>query len=211
MLTLLKREIQDNIAFFAAAALFSAILILATVSVIYREDPEMVPVLSLSLLIPTLGFTLLGFYAMGSGQMRFDKSRKISHLLVTLPVSRHQILIARIITGLLAILLLLVPPAITAQILMRLHPWSYPIYPNFVAEIFTGILLAGLACYCLGLQLGYHTSIGLSMLACPFISAIVGSAILIKGFGLHTIAILLVVITASLIRTWQKFLSTPLI
>jgi ABC-type transport system involved in multi-copper enzyme maturation permease subunit len=167
MLTLLKREIQDNIAFFIAAALFSAVLILTTVSVTYSEDPGHVSVSSLSLMIPTVAFTLLGFYAMGSGQMRFDKSRKISALLVTLPVSRHQILIARIITGLLAILLLLVPPAVTAQILIRLHPWPYPIYPNFVAEIFTGVLLASLACYCLGLQIGYRSSIGVSMLACP--------------------------------------------
>jgi hypothetical protein len=212
MFTLLKREIEDNIAFFVAAALFSAVLILTTVSIIYLASGEdLVPVLALSLLVPTVPFVLLGFFAMGAGQMHFDKSRKISALLVTLPVSRHQILIVRIITGLLTILLLLVPPAVTAETLARLHPWPYPIYPHYVAEIFTGAVLAAFACYCLGLQAGWRSGIGLPMLACPFVTAITVSLIVVKGFGLQATAILLVLITASLIRTWQKFITAPLI
>jgi len=210
MFTLIKREIEDHIAYFLAAVLFSAIFIAIAVSLTYNEDREGPSPAALALLIPTIIVAVFGFCAMGASQMYIDRTRKISSLLSTLPVTRGQILIARIITAVLAMLVLLLPLAVTAAILLRLFPPPYPIYPHYVAEIFTAIFLMGFACYCLGLQLGFSSGKVAPTLGALVLTIILVPLIIIKGFWGHTVIILLLLIFASLTRTWQKFTSTSL-
>ncbi len=208
MFTLIKREIEDNIAYFAAAALFSTALVIAVTSLAYNA--EELSEVALSLSIPIIVLAILGFSAMGASQMYTDKTRKISALLSTLRVTRAQILAARIVTGILTILILLVPLAVTAAVLLRLFPPPYPIYPHFVSEIFTAVFLTGFACYCLGLQLGWNSNKVIRVLGSIGSTAVIVPLIVIKGFGACTVIIMLLLIVASLTRTWQKFTSTPL-
>jgi ABC-type transport system involved in multi-copper enzyme maturation permease subunit len=210
MFTLIKREIEDNMAYFLAAALFSALIIIASLAVIYQRNSDNIIELSLSFLLPTFPLMLVGFAAMGVSHMYMDKSRKISGFLSTLPVSRKRILLARIITGILAILILLVPLAVTTVILQRLFAPSYPVYAYFIPEIFTGVLLMGFACYCLGLQTGWTSGKVVPTLGGIVLTCVLVTLIFFKGFGLDTIVILLLLIIASLIRTWQKFMSASL-
>ena len=80
---------------------------------------------------------------MGSAQMYTDKNKKISAFISTLATTRRRILIARIVTGLLAILILLVPIAVTAQTLMRLLGPPIPLYAGVVRDIFgVGVLIS---------------------------------------------------------------------
>jgi len=208
MFTLIKREIEDNIAYFATAALFSTALVIVVISLAYNA--EELPVVALSLSIPIVVLAILGFSAMGASQMYTDKTRKISALLSTLRVTRAQILAARIVTGILTILILLVPLAVTAALLLRLFPPPYPIYPHFVSEIFTAVFLTAFACYCLGLQLGWSSNKAIRVLGSIGSTAVIVPLIVIKGFGACTAIIMLLLIVASLTRTWQKFKSTPL-
>jgi len=208
MFTLIKREIEDNIAYFATAALFSTALVIVVISLAYNA--EELPVVALSLSIPIVVLAILGFSAMGASQMYTDKTRKISALLSTLRVTRAQILAARIVTGILTILILLVPLAVTAALLLRLFPPPYPIYPHFVSEIFTAVFLTAFACYCLGLQLGWSSNKAIRVLGSIGSTAVIVPLIAIKGFGACTAIIMLLLIVASLTRTWQKFKSTPL-
>ena len=210
MFTLIKREIQDHLTYFIGAAVFSAVLIAISISLIHRYDPKEPPVFSIGLGIPAATIAILAFCAMGATQMYIDRARKISALLSTLAVSRRRILLARIITGVLAILTLLVPLTITAAILLRTLTPPIPLFPGMVLETSIVIFLMAFACYCIGLQTGWNSSPIIPSLGGLALTLILVPLILVKGFGLHIVVILSLFIVASLVRTWHTFMSTPL-
>ncbi len=211
MFTLIKREIQDHIVYFIGAAVFSAVFIIISISVIHQYNPRQgPPVFSIWLGVPAFTIVIFGICAMGATQMYLDKTRKISALLSTLAVSRSRILLARIIAGILAILTLLVPLTVTAAILWRLFTPPVPMFPGMVFEISVTVFLMAFACYCIGLQTGWNSnpltpSLGALGLTCIFVPLI-----LIKGFGLYIVVILVLFIVASLLRTWHTFMTTSL-
>jgi len=210
MLTLIKREIRDHVVYFFASVIFAGILISISLTPISESGRVYREVSSLGIVITITAIVIFGFFAMGAGQMYTDKNRKISAFLSTLPVSRSRILIARILTGMLAILTLIVPQVIVTIILLRLFAPPVPVYSGFIAEIFAGIFLMAFACYCIGLQAGWSSSSILPAMGGLGLACILVSLILIKGFGLHIIVILILFITASLIRIWHLFTSTSL-
>jgi len=209
MFTLIKREIQDHIAYFLGAAILSAILIALLISAMYHTELDERPVF-IGLSLPVIVILIIGCPAMGANQMYTDRTRKISALLSTLAVSRNRILLARIITGILAILTVLVPLTITAVLLLRLFTPPIPIYSGLVSEIFAATFLMGLACYCIGLLTGWTSSKITPTLGGLVLTFVLVPLILVKGFGSHAIIILILFIGASLIHTWQKFMSTSL-
>ncbi len=210
MFALIKREIQDHIVYFIGAAAFSAIFILISISLIHSYNPRYPEVFSIGFGVPAVTLVIIGICAMGATQMYLDKTRKISAFLSTLAVSRSRILLARIITGILAILTLLVPLTIATVILSRLYAPPVLMYPGMVFEISLTVFLMVFACYCLGLQTGWNSgkiipTLGGIALTCIFVPLII-----VKGFGLHIVVILLLFIIASLLRTWHTFMSTSL-
>lgn len=207
MFTLIKREIEDHVAFFLGAAIATAILIVLLVSVIFSHD---IPVYAVGLLIPVIVILLIGLPAMGASQMYTDRTRRISAFLSALPVTRSQILVARIVTGVLAILVVLLPLTITGAVLRSLLLPPIPLYPGLIADIFVTAFLMAFACYCLGLLTGWTSSRITPTLGGLVLTCILVPLILVKGFGLHTTVILVLFIIASLVRTWQKFSSTAL-
>ena len=209
MFTLIKREIVDHVAYFIGAAVFSTILIALLTSAIYHTEAGDRPVF-IGLSIPMIVVLIIGCTAMGAGQMYTDRTRKISTFLLALPVTRGQILIARIITGILAILTVLLPLTVTGMVLWRLFAPPVPIYSGVIFDIFIVTFLMGFACYCLGLQTGWTSSKIVPTLGGLVLTCILVPLIIVKGFGLHTKIILVLFIIASLIRTWQKFMSTAL-
>jgi len=218
MFALIKREIQDHIVYFIGAAALSAIFIIISISVINQYEssqrrgynPGDFQVLTVGVGVPTIAIVIIGFCAMGASQMYLDRTRKISAFLSTLAVSRGRILLARIITGILVILTLLVPLTITAVTLLRLYVPPVLIYPGMVFEIFVAVFLMAFACYCIGLQTGWTSgkitpTLGGIALTCIFVPLL-----FIKGFGVHIVVILVLFIIASLIRTWHTFMTTSL-
>ncbi len=210
MFALIKREIQDHIVYFIGAAVFSVVLIIISFSLISRYDPRKPPVFSIGLGVPAATIVIFGICAMGATQMYLDRTRKISALLSTLAISRNQILLARIITGILAILILFVPLTIAAGILVRLFSPPVPMFPGMVFEISVVVFLMAFACYCIGLQTGWNSSPVTPSLGALFLTCILVPLILIKGFGVHIVVILVLFIVASLIRTWHTFMTTSL-
>ncbi len=211
MFTLIKREIRDHIVYFIGAAVFSAVFIVISISIIHNYNPrENPPVFSIGLGVPAVTIVIFGICAMGATQMYLDKTRKISALLSTLAVSRNRILLARIIAGILAILTLLVPLTIAAVILMRLFSPSIPMYPGIVFEISVVVFLMAFACYCIGLQTGWNSNPVTPSLGALFLTCIFVPLIFVKGFGVHIVVILVLFIIASLLRTWHTFTSTSL-
>jgi len=218
MFALIKREIQDHIVYFLGAAIFSAIFILISISVISQlksfqrrgYDPGDSEVFRVGIGVPIIAIFVIGICGLGVSQMYLDRSRKISAFLSTLAVSRSRILLAKITTGILVILTLLVPLTVTSVVLLRLYVPPILIYPGIVFEIFVAVFLMAFACYCIGLQTGWTSgkvapTLGGIALACIFIPLI-----LIKGFGLQIVVILVLFIIASLIRIWNTFMTTSL-
>jgi len=210
MLTLIKREIKDYFIYFIAAIIFAGIIIGLFLSVIFEYRPLYRLMSNLGIVITIAAVVIFGFYAMGAAQMYTDKNRRISAFLSTLPVSRSRILIARMVTGMLAILTLLIPLAIVPIILLRIFAPPIPLYSGVVFEVFIGMFLTAFACYCIGLQAGWNFSSLMPALGGLGLTCILVSLILVKGFGLHIIVILLFFIAASLIRIWHLFTSTSL-
>jgi ABC-type transport system involved in multi-copper enzyme maturation permease subunit len=208
MFTLIKREIEDNLAFFLAAITATAILVVLLVSAVLNYDPpHNMPVYAIGFLIPVIVIVVIGIPAMGVSQMYTDRTRRVSAFLSGLPVTRSQILIARIVTGVLAILIVVVPLMITGAVLRQMLLPPIPIYPGLIADMSATAFLMAFACYCLGLLTGWTSS-----RITPTLSGLVPTFVLIplivvKGFGLHTTVILVLFIIASLVCTWQKFKS----
>jgi len=209
MFTLIKREIEDHIAYFIGAIILSGILIALLTSAIYYDEPGERPVF-VGLSIPAIVVLITGFASMGVSQMYTDRNRKVSTFLSGLPVTRGQILIARIITGILAILIVLLPLTITGTILWRIFAPPIPIFPGLIFDLSVTVFLMGFACYCLGLQTCWTSSRITPTLGGLVLSCILVPLIVLKGFGLHIKVILVLFIIASLIRTWQKFRSTAI-
>jgi ABC-type transport system involved in multi-copper enzyme maturation permease subunit len=210
MLTLIKREIEDHIAYFAGAAIVSAILVLRLIYIGYKQEVE-----GIENTIGSIGFfyailIVLGLYIMGKNQMSVDRNKKISAFLSTLPVSRSRILAARITAGLLTILIMLVPPAIAAQFLLNKFKPPYPVYPYFTIEILLSLFLTTFAIYCIGLISGFSTN-KLAAVIGIILSLVFLTLIFIKGCSLQSSVIPLLFIAASLIYTWKKFMKIPLI
>jgi len=211
MFTLIKREIEDHVAFFLGAAIATAILIVLLVSAVLNYDPPPdIPVYAVGLLIPVIVVVVIGLPAMGVSQMYTDRNRRISAFLSGLPVTRSQILVARIVTGVLAILIVLAPLTITGTVLRDLLLPPIPIYPGLIADMSVTAFLIAFACYCLGLLTGWTSSRITPTLGALVLTCILIPLILVKGFGLHIKVILILFIIASLVRTWQKFKSTAL-
>lgn len=211
MFTLIKREIEDHLAFFLGAIVATLILLVLLISAIFGYDPPPdIPVYAIGFLIPVIVVVVIGLPAMGASQMYTDRTRRVSAFLSGLPVTRSQILVARIITGILAILIMLVPLTITGAVLRHLLLPPIPFYPGLIADIFVTAFLMAFACYCLGLLTGWTSSRITPTLGGLVLTCILVPLILVKGFGLHTTVILVLFIIASLTCTWQKFRSAPL-
>jgi hypothetical protein len=157
-----------------------------------------------------LPIIIFGFFAMGAVQMDTDRIRKISAFISILSVSRNRILLAKIIAGLLAILIALVPLTVTVTILLQIHAPPIPIFYVMVLEIFSGTFLITLACYFIGLQAGWNSGRLPPVIGGLVLTCILATLILIKGFTPEIMVILSLFIVASLIRTWHLFMSTPL-
>jgi len=210
MLTLIRREIRDNIVYFIAAVVFSAILIALLIAATYNSDWISDPAVYVGFSIPILLILGLVFSAMGVTQMYMDRNRKISAFLSALPVTRNWILTARIFAGLLAILTVLVPLTIAVIVLGRLIAPPIPIFAGYIADILTTVFLMVFACYCLGLLTGWTANKIAPTFGALGLNIVLVSLVFVKGFGPDIQFLLVLVIVACLIRTWHKFMSTSL-
>ncbi|MHC5059847.1 MAG: hypothetical protein ACYTFK_02015 [Planctomycetota bacterium] len=213
MLTLIKRELIDNIAILLLAAIVPASIIVIVVKGVLTGlgwPPIGIPVGMAKVLWPYL---LCGaFVAAGAGaaQIHTDNQQKISTLLSTLATTRTRILLARVIVGLLLIAIMFVPLVLADMILLRLFPRLAPLDADFLVRSFATILTIFLCSYAIGLQCGWRSNKLMAILFSVVLSAVLILIVAIKGFGTESIIILALFTIASLIWTWQKFISMPL-
>lgn len=213
MFTLIKREIDSiKIYVFVIAALTTAIIVPIVFQMISFADkpPIGIPVPLFHLF--WLPLAILPFLSarVGSFQMYFDRNRKISSFLSTLPTTRCRLLIARILTGCACILLAIVPLILTDIILLTYYPRLIPIDLGLLVRMFVVAVLLNLAAYSLGLLLGWHPTRLIRYFAAIVLAAPLIAIVIVKGFGLQTSLLLILVTLAALTRTYQQYTETPL-
>jgi ABC-type transport system involved in multi-copper enzyme maturation permease subunit len=206
MLSLIAREIRDNIVSVALPCLVSAIGI--TVAIIFALSRVWEGAFPPTILfVPLL---LLAFCALGASQACSDRTNRISSLLATLGVTRNRIFAARVLAGLLTVLVSLVPLVVTTIVLLWVFAPPLEFYGRMVVEISLTVLLAAVACHLAGLLVGWTTSKAWLLAGSVLLLLSLVSLVVIKGFGPEAMAILLLFIGAAFWYAWHTFISASL-
>jgi hypothetical protein len=205
MFTLIRREITDHLTHLLLAIALSATIVGILVYGAFMESEEFVGLLA------SLGiFVLVGSCAMGVTQVYADRANKVSPFLATLAVTRGQILAARCIVGVVAILAVLVPVVVAAVLLLHTFRPPLSFYWPAIVEVPVTLFLVVLASYCMGLLIGTTTRKLVLVAGCLIVPLVVATLVVIEGFGLQAMAVLALLILASLVRSATKLFSTSL-
>ena len=206
MLTLIGRELRDNLAYLILAGFSSLFTIAVAVVSVYWGIAwaglglDAIMGVTLAILLSTVG----------AAQMYTDRANRVSSLLASLATTRGRILAARVLAGALIILASLVPPLVTAVAIMSIEDAPLAFYRGAIAEVFATAVLASFACYCVGLLLGWTTIKAFPILGLLFLMALVVLLVVIKGFVPTAIVLLLLFSIACLVHVWYRFTSLPL-
>lgn len=210
MLILVKREIIDHVAYFVGAAIASGLIIALMAGVILNYDSRESPLLIFTGLLPMTLFVVAGLCALGVSQMYVDRNRNISAFLMALPVTRRQLFAARLLAGLAAVLVLVLPLAVAGVVLSNLRTGEVPLYRGLVGDLFWGISLACIACYSVGVYAGWNRRSLAPTLGVLPVVVLMPTLVVIKGFGVELVVILLLFIVSCLLAAWCRFSSSSL-
>lgn len=206
MVALIRREIYDHLVYVLACCFLSLLMVGIMISGYLWHMTQAVygfPIM----LTPVL---FLGLGALGTAQMYTDRVNRVSALLSTLAVTRSRILAARVAVGVLALLVVLVPALVAALVLLTLADVPVAWYSRMIWEIPATVALAGFACYCVGLEVGWTTNKTWVVTGNLFLVSLVTSLVFSKGFGPDAMLLLLLFVTAMLVHTWHRFTSASL-
>ena len=210
LVTLVKREMMDHLAYFVGAIVLSGLLTFGVVSVVLAMGAGPMDVVVVGGSIPVAIVVTVGVTALGVAQMYTDRTRKVSAFLVALPTTRRQVFVARVLAGLVAILIFIVPLGVAGAILVDMHTDEVPLYAGVLGDIIRSLFLTCFACYCVGLYAGWHRRSLAPTLGVLPVALLIPLLVVIKGLGPDVALILLVFIVACLTATWTRFSSSSL-
>jgi len=197
VLKLAKRQIVDDAVHFVAVAAGLSVLVLSVLVLAFLYSPRDVPPFERITYLFHIPFLLaLGFCTLGITQSHGDRLAGRVAWLSTQPVSHGQIVLARMITGLLLLATAFAPLVLIACIykgLMSVSVYSW----RLLAELFLGAILMSLACYGLGLRVARSTNSVTRALALLPLALLLPVLLIVKGFGWPVCGIFLVVAVAS--------------
>jgi hypothetical protein len=207
VLNLIRRELNDHLLYVLVPCVISIGLVWIAIYVMLWSAMAEVIVVTALIGIPAL---LIGYCGLGASQMYGDRVHRISTLLCTLAVTRNQVFAARVVVGTATVLATVVSLTIAAAVVPRLSERLVEFPSVWLVQTSMAIALAGFACYCMGLLVGWTTSRVWLLLGGMLLLALAMSLIVIKGFGIGAVAVLLLFIAASLGVAWHRFTSTSL-
>lgn len=206
MLTLIKRELYDQIAYVVLAPFISLVIIGTMIYAVMLDIPDA----SFAFGAFVMQGLLVIFCFLGAAQMYSDRANRVSALLATLAVTRSRILAARIVAGALVVVLALVPVAVVAVVLLHMLAPPLAFHARMIVEISTTVTLLGFASYSVGLYIGWTSNKILLIAGNVLLLVLIAPLFLVKGFGAEAIAILLLLIGAMLLRTWTNYTTAAL-
>ena len=204
LFTLIKRQIVDNAAFFLVAIIFSVVLVIAIISITFSEELMDLSSYTIILIITAPILFGIGSYILGLVQVHSDKNRGVTAVLSVLPVTPGRILFARLVVGTFIILTLLGPLAITGAVIWKIMGPPEWLFHNWLGDVFIGLALSSLACYCLGLYAARRAGTFASALRGLLLVPIIMLLIVIKGFDRPLLVVLLPFLVVSLFRCWKQ-------
>jgi hypothetical protein len=213
MFTLILREIEDNWVFLLAAALlacaFSFLIGWQMYSMNVNDTGAIMALLAVNAVIG-----IFIFCGLGASQMYWDRMKKISALLTTLPVTRNQIFTARVAAGIMAVVIGFIPTVVTTEVISNLIEQpptnNLAMVNGLSAGIWIPLFLFCFASYCIGLQAGWTSNKIMPTLGGILLSLILTGVILIKGFEIEAYLLLVLFIVCCLYRAWHKFVTAAL-
>ncbi len=215
MLTLIKREIEDNFTYYILAVLLNAIAISVKLSIFFKAETRK----EASIVFPGIFivfFSSACMCGMGVSQMYLDKNRKISSFLLTYPVNRNMIIAARIISGIIAAVLFVLPSALV------LDYFSDSVFTSglsgFITEQVRNYMriasfvtfLSALSAYSIGLLTGWSDNKYTPTLGGLGLLLIFLLLIPLKGFGVEYIIVSSIFIVCAFFAVFYKFNRTAL-
>ncbi|MGD0573313.1 MAG: hypothetical protein ABSB11_09895 [Sedimentisphaerales bacterium] len=207
MFTLIMREIEDNWVFLLAAALLACVFSFLIGWQMYYVNGSDEGSSLLVLIANAVGGMFI-FCGLGAAQMYWDRIKRTSALLATLPVTRNQIFTARIATGGLAVVMGFLPTVGTMIVVSGMVESSS--VAGVGPVIWVLIFIFCLASYCVGLQTGWTSNRIMPTLGSLLLSFILTGVIWIKGFELDAYLILIPFIACCLFRAWRTFSTAAL-
>ena len=214
MWTLIKREIKDNIIMFLLAVILAGICEAVVVSGFLRPYTQYIPAG-----IPIVIYVILPFFiislcllavTMGGIQMYLDKRGKISAFLSSLAVTRRGLFSAKLLAGIIWLVVALLPLVAAELFLFRVKPRLIPADYSFLVRIYIVTVLCALSCYLLGLNLGLWRNRIVAILGGALLCLILMSVIVIKGLDSEIMLIFGITSAALAVRAWNVFMSIPL-
>jgi len=206
MLKLIAREICDHSVYFGVCCVLSAVIVATLICMIVYG------IVGAGVLIACMvaGLLFLGFGALGVGQMYADRANRVSTFLSTQAVTRNRILVARILVGVLTVVVTLVPALVSGIILLTLKKPPLEFYSQMVWDICAVLLLMGLACHSMGLLVGWTGSKARLFVGLLCLMLLLPALVVVKGFGPATAALLALLILVVWGRVWHVFTSASL-
>lgn len=201
---LIKRQIVDGVGYFVVAIFASAVLNVAITSIALTEELGYPSFYTIILLITMPVLVCIGSYTLGLSQAYNDRTTGITTLLSVMPITRGQILLAQVVVAALVILIALGPLAVVGAILWKFIGPPEWLFRDWVSDVFFGMSLTALACYCLGLYAGQRAETFTSGLRSLLLAPILLLLIIVKGFGWPLIIVLLPFVVISLLRCWRS-------
>ncbi len=217
MWTLIKRELSETWVFMIG---LSILTILASITIVLNvwyqytvdERPPLgihhdlsVAWFSLILLFFSLGFTCLGNY-----QMNRDRKNKISTFLITLPVSRLTVYLARVGCGLVCLAAVTLALTVVTAVTFLKFPRLIPLDTGYLWRMVGLLICLCGACYSFGLLTGWSGNKYFSSLGALGLTVLTISVVLFKGISCETFILLSVISMTALIRTWYKYTESSL-
>lgn len=206
MFTLIARELRDHSVYLGVCCVLSIFIVATLVyMIVYGITSDGISVAWLITAVPFLCFGVLG-----TAQMYGDRANRVSTLLSTQAVTRSRILVARILAGVVIILVTLIPVLVTGIILFRVKAPPLEFYSRMVWDISAVLVLVGLLCHSVGLLIGWTSSKARLMAGFFCLMLLLLSLVVVKGFGPWVVALLALLILAVWGRIWHTFTSASL-
>ncbi len=209
---LIKRQMADDGAYLIAALLVPAGLILAAMILAFFTNYLYLPVPTIYLLVVLFALLCVASYLFAVKQVRADQESGISGMLSSLPVSGGQILLARVATGTLFLLVVLVflTFVLAAAVFFDLLPgrswiqshaseWPSTFLMDLLICALGSVFLIALTCYLFGLRKARSTSTFLIALDSLPLIPLLMLLVIIKGFTLLAIVLFALLLLGLLI------------
>lgn len=201
---LTKRQLIDDGVYLLPAVFFFVVFVPAVVVAVLTGELTAPSSYTIAVFVAVPILICVGSCALGIAQTRADRISGVSGLLSTLPVAPSQVLCVRMAVGVFILLIALAPLAVAVAIVWQIVRPPAWLIRDWRAEVFSGMFLAALVSYGLGLSAGTKAHSLLRALTVMPLVLLLILLIVAKGFGWPLLSILLIILAALILASLRS-------